>query len=448
MLARMSLIPLVSMSFAGCLGYENRTNTEPITEEPPLRVVCEDTGIPDRIEMPLGGRSLLKLSPDSKAVGFEVAVITGDFFAGKVSDREWRVKAGLTQTTGTLQLRLRCAENQSTRNIEVKTRAPRWNRLHSWTDGDLSFPKNREYAATILVGRRFYVHGGFWYRPTQFTVANDTWMFDLDTNTWTGLPQSIGAPAFGGGAFVHFPDGKRLATLGGIDANNSPRWHFDALDVEQATWSSVTVKNAPTSGAYQAGLVFDSRRGRYLHVCGQTSTGVNCRVASLSFDDTGNVEWKNEALAAGETPTPRVGFAHAYDAENDRVIVYAGNISQQGKTIGDTWALELSETPIRWVRLTADAPEHRRRNGAFALDEANHRLVVWGGTPDGRNTTEGLWFLDLDRGEEAWARVEVPKEVPPRTSATAVYDAKGKRLIVGFGNSIVGQYPDTWEVSF
>ncbi len=30
--------------------------------------------------------------------------------------------------------------------------------------------------------------------------------------------------------------------------------------------------------------------------------------------------------------------------------------------LGDTWAL-------------------KRRNGAFALDEKNHRFVVWGGTP-------------------------------------------------------------------
>ena len=103
---------------------------------------------------------------------------------------------------------------------------------------------------------------------------------------------------------------------------------------------------------------------------------------------------------------------------------------------------------MRWVKLLDDEPSFMRRNSAFTLDEANHRLVVWGGTPDGKNSVNGLWFLDLDKGDERWERLDVPSEVPPRASGSAVYDPVKKRIIAGFGNSTKGAFPDTWAFYF
>ncbi len=103
---------------------------------------------------------------------------------------------------------------------------------------------------------------------------------------------------------------------------------------------------------------------------------------------------------------------------------------------GETWALDLSVEPPAWRRLFANgAGPEKRRNGAFALDPLGHRLFVWGGTPDGKNSVSGLQVLSLDRGSEAWTSLDVPAQVRSRTSGLGVLDAARDRILFGFGNA-------------
>jgi hypothetical protein len=39
------------------------------------------------------------------------------------------------------------------------------------------------------------------------------------------------------------------------------------------------------------------------------------------------------------------------------------------------------------------------------------------------------------RGHEAWHRLDLPGEPPPRASAGAVYDPARRRILFGFGNA-------------
>lgn len=68
------------------------------------------------------------------------------------------------------------------------------------------------------------------------------------------------------------------------------------------------------------------------------------------------------------------------------------------------------------------------------LDPVGRRLLLWGGTADGRTTVPGLSALRIDRGEERWDHVEVPSHVPMRSSAVGVYGPTRQRAIFGFGN--------------
>ena len=74
-------------------------------------------------------------------------------------------------------------------------------------------------------------------------------------------------------------------------------------------------------------------------------------------------------------------------------------------------------------------------------------MFIWGGTPDGEETYPGLYAFDLDRGEEAWSKVETALVPPERTSGMAVYDAARKRLVMGFGNGDGGVHADLWALN-
>ncbi len=86
-----------------------------------------------------------------------------------------------------------------------------------------------------------------------------------------------------------------------------------------------------------------------------------------------------------------------------------------------------------------------RRNGTFALDPLHHRLLVWGGTSDGRVTREGLLAFDLDRGHEGWSEVPTEGDAPARSSGGMVFDGQRQRMLVGFGNG-ARVYTDLWSL--
>jgi hypothetical protein len=150
-----------------------------------------------------------------------------------------------------------------------------------------------------------------------------------------------------------------------------------------------------------------------------------------------------------DAPAGRNGQFFVHDVETERLIIFGGDAGGTAscECVNDTWALELSEDPPRWVKLATEGAPIGRRNGAYVLDPVGHRMFIWGGTPDGMNTAPGLWVLDLDRGYESWKEVPLGGSPPERTSGRAVYDAPRQRLLMGFGNGDGGIYADLRAVN-
>ena len=415
----------------------------PAAPPPTPALPCEAPSLKS-LEVPLGGRAVLELPAGSRVTSLEVTS-SGNFTARRLDATRFELKAPYDATTATVKLALQCGETSGTGELTASTRAPKWTALSQWTDGTAGKPPNREYGNMWLDGPdRLMVYGGFHYRPMQFTASTDLWSFDLKTLQWSPLQSANAAPEFMGGRMLPLPDSRELLFLGGMDRNFSLPPHLERFDPATLTWTALQAQGAPAFGDYQAGVVYDSKRSRFLSVCGQSAM-VHCKVTSLTEPGGGAPRWDNVAVASGPSPAGRAGHFFTYDAPNDRVIIFAG---MSNGILGDTWSLELAEEPARWVRLHEGTPELTRRNGAWALDEANHRFIVWGGTPDGSTASSGVLFLDLDRGHELWWKVEPQGGAPDRASAMAVFDAPNRRLIGGFGNSSSGSHADLWSLEF
>lgn len=407
---------------------------------PPVMVTpCEASF--STLEVPLGGRAQLTAP---KVTGIEV-IESGGFTARRLDATRWELKAPYDATTATVKLKLQCGDTPGTAELTATTRAPKWSSLSQWRDPTAGKPPNREYGNMWLDGPdRVLVYGGFHYLPMQFTASTDLWSFDLKTLEWSQLQSANAAPEFMGGRMLPLPSSRDLLFLGGVDRNFSPTPHLERFDPVALTWTAVQAQGAPAYGDYQPGVVFDSKRSRFLSVCGQAAMP-HCKVTALTVPADGPARWDTVMVASGPSPAGRAGHFFTYDAPNDRVIIFAG---MSNGILGDTWALELSEEPARWVNIVDPTPELMRRNGAWALDEANHRFIVWGGTPDGRNASGGVMFLDLDRGHELWHKLEPEGGAPSRASGMAVFDAPKKRLIAGFGNTSTARYSDLWSLEF
>ncbi len=395
-----------------------------------------------------GGRLALELEFDGPVVSWSPEV-TGLVMATKVDQTHLAVKAPHGDLApSTVTVAIECAARKGSGTIPLTVHRPEWKLLKKWvevTEG----PINREYGVGWLDSgdpNRLLVFGGFHYKPKQFTASSDLWEMNLTTQKWAEVTMANAAPQFMGGRVAGIPGKREVLFFGGVTGTFDAVPHLDRFEYapDKLSWSAVVATGASTVGDYQPGFVFDSKRNRYLSFCGQ-STGFHCAVRRLELNGTA-AAWVDEPVT-GTQPIGRSGHFFAYDATTDRVIVFGG-MRSGNDMLGDTWALELGETPARWVKL-ADNPELKRRNGAFALDEKNHRFVVWGGTPDGASAVDGIHAFDLDRGFETWRKMETTGTAPaPRASGMAVADPANRRLLMGFGNSSTGYYPDLWSIDY
>jgi hypothetical protein len=356
-----------------------------------------------------------------------------------------------------LTLSYSCAGETQQTTLSHSVRTIAWAALPSWTPGN-DGPLGREYG-TMWIDEanpdRMLAWGGFHYQPEQFTPASEFWQYDLVAQSWSQL-SPVNAPLRPGGGLALVGEQEAIY-FGGLIGNDTP---FSIERIAYGTDAPVfsTIARAGDAGSiagdmqvgdYQPSLFYDAPRGRLVTACGVNVVwGYHCRVRSIDME-TGAM---TELETAGGAPVGRNGHFWVHDPATERLIVFSGDGGEGGWDCDckqDTWALELAEEPMRWVQLSdSELPPVGRRNGAFILDAEGHRMLVWGGTPDGKSTAPGLYALDLDRGEERWQLVQPAGESPPeRTSGHAVYDAARQRMVVGFGNGAGGVHADLWTLS-
>ncbi|MGV3623971.1 MAG: Kelch repeat-containing protein [Archangium sp.] len=356
-----------------------------------------------------------------------------------VENAELKVTLPYGLTTAKLVLAVDCDGRTSFTDFDFTILPSSWSRAAEWSGG--AGPTAREYFSMWLDpndSNRVYLHGGFIYVPQQFTPNDELWSLNLSTKTWRPVTQSGAKPSTAGGRMALSADGKSSLYFGGIDvvAMETPNV-LARLSLETGAWTNEATTGG--RGEYQPSFFFDAKRNRYLSICGANDTvSFHCDVRELK-----DGAW-NTVTTTGTAPAGRNGHAWVYDSQTDRVILFGGDI--RGSTQGDTWALDLVTST--WSRLfESSIGIQPRRNMAYALDVKNHRMIIWGGTSDGAHAVTGVQALDLTPGLEAWSQLGTDGTQPaPRASGAAVYDAKNQRLLMGFGNSLEGQYADLWEL--
>jgi len=351
----------------------------------------------------------------------------------------------LSAADGEVALRLGCGQT-----VPIALRPLAWTSVAKW--GDDVGPPGREYGAwwTDPEGAGgLVVFGGLHYHPRHGRPGAVPRR--LRVRRGPGAPPAGPGPPQGrGGRGAPTPGDGALLFLGGavpgegavVEATPSGLYRLDYDERSLTPTKLDVIGDAP--GSYTGSLIYDSKRRRWLSVCGANlASGANCSVHAYTADGG-----FTPVATSKPEPKGRWGFHYAYDEVADRVIVFGGQTLKDGELEidGETWALDLASEPAVWSRLFANgAGPMKRRNGAYALDPVGHRLFVWGGTPDGKSSIENIQVLSLDRDAEAWTELEVPSNVPARTSAFGSYDAARERILFGFGND-KAIYRDLWAL--
>jgi hypothetical protein len=138
-----------------------------------------------------------------------------------------------------------------------------------------------------------------------------------------------------------------------------------------------------------------------------------------------------------------------YDEANQRMVVFGGNTTSN-ETLSDVWALSLPvDGQPAWTQLFPSGPAATPREGASAIyDAAEQRMIVFGGKQENPVLVLGMndvWALSLPAaGDPAWNQLAAFGPPPAaRYEHAAAFDPASRRMVVQGG---VG-FDDTWVLS-
>jgi hypothetical protein len=155
----------------------------------------------------------------------------------------------------------------------------------------------------------------------------------------------------------------------------------------------------------------------------------------------------------GQLPPPLLWSASAVDGANNRLLVFGG--TDQERDQNRTWALGLEPDQEEWTLIRQSGlPPEARQGASGAWDPVNGRMVVFGGFLTERNAySRETWSLATQPGSEEWSRIATAPGGPAaRRGATLVhqYFEAGtttlNRMILFGGVDATIQYSDVWAL--
>jgi hypothetical protein len=280
------------------------------------------------------------------------------------------------------------------------------------------------------VNHRMLIFGG----RGDAGITNDLWALNLRDLSWQNLtPVSSPPPArFGHNAIFDHPRRRMIIYAGQFGSTFfNDTWAFD---VNTNTWQDLSPRSERPEVRYGSIMVHDTREQRGVIFAGFTDQG--------RFDDTQafrlvDATWKNLTPVEGPRPVKRCLHTGVYDSRGHRLVLFGG---QSAGALGDTWYFDLSANT--WREITPSTAPDKRFFAASVYDPSRHRLLLFGGT--GAQRFDDLWALDL--AGDQWSRLAVDGPKPTARHSHSAILIESERRVLLFGGNGPSSLNETWEL--
>ena len=337
--------------------------------------------------------------------------------------------------------------------------------------------------ALDLCHGRIVLFGGNDYQPEECAdfgpkrFQGDTWIYSLEHENWARLNVADGPSPRGRHRMVFDQSRKKIYLFGGRyreEANSGNYTLFNdfwAFDVNSDTWTQVATSGDVPSARINLGMLYDYVNDQVVLFGGSTA------VSGLSFSpqsdtyllDLDTMVWRR---LRGEAPPARLFHEMVLDSTNNQVFMFGGGDSQAwtGPFYSDAWMLDLETETWRQVWRRRDEGPGGRINVALVEDVTHQRLLLFGGHDDTsighRNDVWAFYPIerewvelqpgDLGAGEGCSsfcscppAFVDVDANAPERRQYTTFQNIWNEdRAILFGGKGDCGYLDDTWSFSF
>lgn len=383
MLSRLSVLPMAALGHLACSGGD-KDGTDPTQDSGDAAVDCSDA----TYEVP---------SPRAEQDGVWDA--TRDrlvFFGGDEGMPEQCIPKPdyLAETV---------AWNQDCGDFEVLD-----------TGGGPSM--RTRLATTLDAGRdRMIIHGGR-YREAEsgrYTLYDDLWAFDLETESWSELPSDDGPSKRAMHTMV--VAGDTLYLYGGQLSNSStsysPGTDFWAYDLGAGTWTELDADADPGERLFHSMAVSDDGSKLWIYGGADENALFGPFFEDLWEYDVAAGTWTELHGGGKSGPDGRIWADLVYNGADDTLLLWAGHDDGSLGNTNQVWTFDLAagawdmteegdvqeanangfcDFPADFVEIDPDAPERRYAGiGVFTGSE----LVIFGGKTDCGQSND-LWSYD------------------------------------------------------
>jgi hypothetical protein len=238
------------------------------------------------------------------------------------------------------------------------------------------------------------------YLPfTSVRLLGDTWIYDLRTNVWTEMTPSISpSPRWGPLLAYDARIDRTILFSGGGFAGSAEAVYNDTwmYDLNNNTWTPITMAIAPPPVA-DGVLAYDSESDRVVMFGGESNPFADTSYDGTWVLDPVNETWTN--MAPLKKPSPRCGCGGVYDSVTDNVLLFGGFSGTSGNAIlgmQDTWAYNLNSNT--WTEISTLSKPSLRSEVAMAYDERADRTVIFSsfaaGGPHENIGNNETWVFD------------------------------------------------------
>lgn len=215
------------------------------------------------------------------------------------------------------------------------------------------------------------------------TYCDDTWVYDLITNTWTEKNPTTKPSGRFNHAMVYDSNSDKVILFGGYDGSNqvNDTWAYDFISDD---WTQMNPSSAPST-RWRHSMVYDSF-GKVILFGGRNITGYFMNKTWV-YDYPSNT-WT--PMNPSSTPPGRADCTIVHDSNFRKDILFGGtNFSTDPFT--DTWVYDF--TTNTWTQMNpSTAP--RTSEHAMVYDSTSTKVVLVGGF------SSDTWVYDLDTTNE------------------------------------------------
>jgi hypothetical protein len=225
-------------------------------------------------------------------------------------------------------------------------------------------------------------------------ASNDeTWAYDVASNTWTEMKPDTGPPEKGAVDLVYDVESDRVILFGG-NFGDADTW---AYDYNANTWTEMSAGPGDHLGYRMA---FDSGSDRCILFGGMSYPSLSL------FNDTWAYDFNSDTwteMKPNTSPSARNFHAMAYDTQADRVILFGGSEwdkNMRDKPLNDTWAYDFDTNT--WQELDHGDGEYppARFYHTLVYNPEAERTILFGGIFGGVET----WSYDYSTS--TWTKLE------------------------------------------